>query len=187
MQEEIDFAIDAASESMDNAMKHLQRELSKVRTGKASPSIFDGLMVEYYGSDTPLNQVANVGLLDARTLTIQPWEKSMLEPIEKAIFAANLGLTPQNDGNIIRITIPMLTEERRRDLVKQVKQLGEDTKVTIRKARREANDEIKDAVKNGYSEDMGKRMEEKVQKMTDGFIAKVDEFAKKKEEDVMTV
>ena len=187
MQEDIDIAIEMAEESMGLAMKHLQRELTKVRTGKASPSIFDGLMVEYYGSDTPLNQVANVGSLDARTLTIQPWEKSMLEPIEKAIFAANMGLTPQNDGNIIRITIPMLTEERRRDLVKQVKKLGEDTKVSIRNARRDAMDEIKSGVKNGYPEDMGKRMEEKVQKITDSYITKVDEFAKKKEEDVMTV
>lgn len=187
MQEDIDFAIEEAKESMDNAMTHLQKELSKVRTGKASPSVLEGIIVDYYGSPTPLKQVANIGILDARTLTVQPWEKSMLEPIEKAIFAANLGLTPQNDGNIIRIPIPMLTEERRKNLVKQVKQLSEDSKVSIRNSRRSVMDFIKKAVKDGYPEDLGKRMEEMVQKMTDDFTKKIDEYSDKKEEDIMTI
>ena len=149
MQEEIDLYYEDAQEKMENAIAHLQRELSKVRTGKASPAMFDSLLVDYYGSPTPLKQVASVGTADARTLTIQPWEKGMLDPIERSIFQANLGVTPQNDGQIIRVVMPMLTEERRRDLVKQVKKLGEDAKVTIRNARRDMMDFLKKTVKDG--------------------------------------
>lgn len=187
MQEEIDLYYEDAQENMEKAMSHLQRELSKVRTGKASPAMFDSLLVDYYGSPTPLKQVASIGTLDARTLTIQPWEKSMLEPIERSIFQANLGVTPQNDGQIIRVVMPMLTEERRRDLVKQVKKLGEDAKITVRNARRDMMEFLKKAVKDGYSEDAGKREEEKTQKLTDAYGKKIDEVLVVKEKDIMTV
>ncbi len=187
MQEEIDLYYEDANESMEKAMAHMQRELSKVRTGKASPAMFDSLLVDYYGSPTPLKQVASIGAQDARTLTIQPWEKGMLAPIEQSIFAANLGVTPQNDGQIIRVVMPMLTEERRRDLVKQVKKLGEEAKVNIRNSRRDLMEILKKAVKDGYPEDLGKREEDKAQKLTDNFTQKVDEMLEAKEKDIMKV
>ena len=187
MQEDIDFYFDETKEAMEGAISRLSRELVKVRTGKASPSILDGLMVEYYGSPTPLKQVANVGTLDARTLSIQPWEKKMLDPIERAIFAANLGLTPQNDGNIIRIVIPMLTQDRRKSLAKQAKGLAEDAKVSIRNARQDLMKLLKQAVKDGYPEDMGKRSEAKAQELTNAFTKKADEMAAEKEKDIMTI
>lgn len=187
MQEDIDFYFDESKEAMEASLSHLQKELSKVRTGKANTNIFDSVMVDYYGTPTPIRQVANIGTLDARTINIQPWEKKMIDPIERSIFEANLGLTPQNDGENIRITIPMLTEERRRGLVKQVKALTEDAKVTIRGARRELMDLLKQAVKDGYPEDMGKKAEAKAQKLTDDFGKKAEEMADVKEKDIMTV
>lgn len=187
MEEDVILAIEMAEEGMKHSLEHLQKELVKVRTGKASTAMLDGLLVTYYGSPTPLKQVANVNTADSRTIVIQPWEKSMLGPIEKAIFEANFGITPQNDGEIVRLIIPPLTEERRRDLVKQIKQLGEDTKVGIRNVRRDAMDELKKAVKNGYPEDAGKRMESNVQDLTNTYTDKVDKMLEVKEEDIMKV
>ncbi len=187
MQEEIEFQIEESKENMEGALEHLQKELVKIRTGKASSSIFNGLMVDYYGSPTPLKQVANISNVDARTLVIQPWEKGMLENIERAIFQANMGITPQNDGEIIRITIPMLTEERRRDLVKQVKLSGEDAKVSVRNARRAAMEFVKKSVKDGFSEDAGKDFEDSIQKMTNSYGAKIDGIVDAKEKDIMTI
>jgi ribosome recycling factor len=185
--EEINLVIDMTRDAMDHAIEHLQKELSKVRTGKASPSMISDMLVEYYGSPTPLNQVANIASADARTLTIQPWEKSMLRPIENAIFEANLGVTPQNDGEIIRLSFPPLTEERRRELVKKAKSLGEDSKVGIRNARRDAMDEIKKAVKNGYPEDAGKGKEALIQDLTNKFSERVDTVLAAKEKEIMSI
>lgn len=187
MQEDVLEAIEFAKIEMDESINHLQRELVKVRTGKASPAMLGGIIVPYYGSPTPLNQVANVATADAKTLTIQPWEKNMLGPIERAIFEANLGVTPQNDGEIIRINIPPLTEERRKKLVKRVKNLGEDTKISLRNSRRKVIDSIKKFVKNGYPEDAGKKREDEVQKMTNEFGDKVNGIVKAKEDDIMTI
>ena len=189
MQEEIDVDEQLAMTQalMDDSVTHLGQELVKIRAGKASPAMLSGLFVSYYGTDTPLPQVANVTAADARSLIIQPWEKSMLAPIEKAIFEANLGVTPQNDGEIIRINIPPLTEERRRDLVKQAKAFGEDAKVSIRNVRRDAMDTIKKAVKEGYPEDAGKRAEDKVQQMTDNHIKRIEQNIDAKEKDIMTI
>lgn len=179
--------LSAAEEQMNDSIAHLERELTKIRTGKASPDILSGIFVPYYGSNTPLGQVANISTADARTLVIQPWEKSMLAPIEKAIFEANLGLTPQNDGEIVRISIPPLTQERRKELVKRAKALGEETKVSVRNVRREAMDAIKKAIKDGFPEDAGKREEDTIQKLTDGFVVKIDKVISTKEGDIMTI
>ncbi|MCB9326772.1 MAG: ribosome recycling factor [Lewinellaceae bacterium] len=175
------------TDSMKQAIKHLEQELLNVRTGKANAGLVAGIMVSYYGNPTPLNQVGNVSNQDARTLIIQPWEKKMIAPIEKAIFEANLGVTPQNDGEVIRISIPPLTEERRKDLVKQAKTLGEDAKISIRSARQKAKDAIKKSVKDGYPEDMGHDRENEVQKLTDEHNKHVDEMFAAKEIDIMTV
>ncbi|NJB87349.1 ribosome recycling factor [Lewinella marina] len=172
---------------MEEGVDHLERELVKVRTGKASPAMLHGIMVSYYGAPTPINQTANISAADSRTLTIQPFDKSNLPNIEKAIFEANLGVTPQNDGQLIRINIPPLTEERRRQLAKVVKSEGEEAKISIRNARRDAMDSIRKEVKNGYPEDAGKRMEEKVQGWTDSFIKKIEEIVENKEREVMTL
>ena len=185
--DEVNEYIEMAKEAMDDAIEHLQKELIKVRTGKASPSMLSGILVPYYGSQTPLNQVSNVGTSDAKTLVIQPWEKSMLAPIEKAIFEANLGLTPQNDGETIRINIPALTEERRKELVKRAKALGEDTKVSTRQARRDAMDIIKKAVKDGFPEDAGRRKEQEVDDMVHKYGDKIDALIAAKEKDIMTI
>ena len=187
MQDDVNNAIQLAKKEMESSIQHLQQELAKIRTGKASPAMLAGIKVPYYGNLTPLSQVANISTSDAKTLVIQPWEKSMLGPIEKAIFEANLGLTPQNDGELIRINIPPLTEERRKDLVKTAKALGEDAKVSIRNARHKGMDQIKKEVKEGYPEDAGKRMEDRVQKLTDDYTKKVDELIEAKEKDIMTV
>ena len=187
MQEDIDTYIKMTKESMEGSIDHLQRELAKVRTGKASPNMLSGLMVPYYGNPTPLNQVANVTISDARTLVIQPWEKGMVPPIEKAILEANLGFTPQNDCELIRINIPPLTEERRREMVKRAKSLGEDSKVSLRNARREAMDHIKKEVKEGYPEDAAKRKEQEVDDMTQEYVDKVDKLVAAKEKEVMTI
>ncbi|MCB0685189.1 MAG: ribosome recycling factor [Saprospiraceae bacterium] len=187
VSEEVDMAIEIAKEGMDHALEHLNNELVKIRTGKASPAMLSGLFVEYYGSPTPLNQVANVGTSDARTITIQPWEKKMLGPIEQSIFAANLGITPMNDGEIIRINIPPLTEERRKTLVKQAKHLGEEGKISIRSSRHKVMDAIKKAVKDGYPEDAGKRREDEVEKLVQDYSDRIDKIVELKEKDIMTV
>lgn len=176
-----------AEESMEKAIDHLNHELAQIRTGKASPAVLGGIMVSYYGTPTPLNQVANVATADARTITIQPWEKNMLGPIEKAIFESNMGMTPMNDGELIRISIPPLTEERRKDFVKKAKALGEEAKISIRNARRDAMEYIKKAVKDGFPEDAGKKSESDVQDTTNTYNEKVDKLILAKEKDIMTI
>jgi ribosome recycling factor len=185
--EDLDLAQDLTKESMLKAFDHLNYELTKVRTGKASAVMLNDLKVDYYGSPTPLNQVANISNSDSRTLVIQPWEKKMLSAIEKSIFEANLGVTPMNDGEVIRLNIPPLTEERRKDLVKQAKHYGEEAKVSVRNARRDLMEEIKKAIKDGFPEDEGKRRETMAQQMTDDFIEKVEKLVQSKEEDIMTI
>lgn len=187
MEEELMMIMEMTKEGMDKSIKHLLQELQKVRAGKASPDMISGVMVDYYGTPTPLKQVANVTASDSKTLSIQPWEKTMLAPIEKAIFEANIGLTPMNDGEFVRINIPPLTEERRRDLVKRVKALGEEAKISLRNVRRDGMDGVKSAVKDGYPEDQGKRKEEEVQNLTNTFSKKVEELLATKEKEVMTV
>lgn len=179
--------MEMAKLDMDAAIEHLQNELVKVRTGKASASMLGGIVVSYYGSPTPLNQVSNISASDSRTLNIQPWEKNMLGPIEKAIFEANLGITPQNNGEMVILNIPPLTEERRKELVKKSKSLAEDSKVGVRQARRDAINEIKKEVKNGYPEDAGKKKEEEVQDLTDKYTTKIDNMVKAKEADIMKI
>ncbi|MFZ4543513.1 MAG: ribosome recycling factor [Saprospiraceae bacterium] len=179
--------MDMTRDAMEHSIEHLGKELSKVRTGKASPSMISDMLVEYYGTPTPLSQVANIASADARTLTIQPWEKSMLRHIENAIFEANLGVTPQNDGEIVRLSFPPLNEERRREMVKKAKHIGEETKVGIRNHRREAMEEIKKAVKNGYPEDSGKAKEAIIQDMTNKYSEKVDALLVSKEKEIMSV
>jgi len=187
MTEEINMALDEAKEGMSDAISHLESELTKIRAGRATPALLDSVMVEYYGAPTPLNQVANVNSLDARTLSVQPWEKTLIEEIERGIINANLGLNPQNNGESILINIPVLTEERRRDLVKKVKSEGENAKVSIRNKRKDANDYIKGLEKDGLSEDMAKDAEAQIQKLTDNFSAKVDAILDAKEADIMKV
>jgi ribosome recycling factor len=176
-----------AQDSMEKAINHLEAELVKIRAGRANPNMFDGLVVDYYGSPTPINQVGNISVTDARTLVIQPWEKNMLQPIERSIIAANLGVTPQNDGTIIRIFLPPLTEERRREIVKRVHVEGEHSKVAIRNIRRDAIEHIKKLKKDGLSEDLAKDSEDEVQQMTDKFISIVDKHLAQKEKEVMSV
>src|SRR5215211_9005542 len=173
MADDLTTIIDHAEESMNKAIGHLEVELVKVRAGKANPNIVDGLVVDYYGTPTHINQVGNISVLDARTLTIQPWEKNMLQPIEKSIIAANIGINPQNDGNQIRLFLPPLTEERRKELVKKCLAEGEHSKVAIRNIRREGIEHIKKLQKNGLSEDICKDAEAEVQNLTDKFIAAV--------------
>ncbi len=185
--EEVNMILEMMLEGMNESIEHLKRELSKISTGKASPGMLRGLRVDYYGTPTPLQQVANVNVSDSRTLAIKPWEKAMLAPIERSIFEANLGFTPRNDGETIHINIPMLTEERRRDLVKRAKALGEDAKVSVRSARRDAMEELKKAVKDGFPEDMGKRKEGEVQDTTNKFGTSIDELISGKEKDIMTI
>ncbi|KIX21061.1 ribosome-recycling factor [Flavobacterium sp. 316] len=187
MTEEINFIIDSARESMEGSIAHLEKEFLNIRAGKASPQMLGGVFVEYYGSQTPLSQVANINAPDARTLTVTPWEKPMLQPIEKAIMIANLGLNPMNNGDNIIINIPALTEERRRDLVKQAKVEAEDAKIGVRNARKDANTDIKKEEKNGTSEDICKKAEEDVQKLTDTYIKKIEEHLVIKEAEIMKV
>lgn len=187
MNEEIDLEIGAAKESMEKALERLQRELTKIRAGKANPTMLDSVMVDYYGTPTPLAQVANVGTADAMTLSVKPWEKSMLDPICKAIIDANLGLNPQNNGEMVLLAVPVLTEERRKDLVKQAKAEGETAKVAVRNARRDANDGVKKMQKDGLAEDMAKDAEASIQKMTDEYVAKTDKLIDAKEVDIMKV
>lgn len=187
MEDEIQLQLDDTREKMQKAIMHLEEELLRVRAGKATTNILDGINVDYYGSMTPLNQVSNISTPDAKTIAVQPWEKSMVEPIEKAIMAANIGLTPVNNGELIRINIPPLTEERRISLVKQIKGMGENTKVSIRSTRREANEAFKQMKKDGLSEDQEKDAEVEVQKMTDHYSVKIDEVIEAKEKDIMTI
>ena len=172
---------------MENAITHLKDELKKVRAGKASPNMLSGVMVDYYGTPTALSQVASINTPDGRTLSIQPWEKKILGDIERAIFEANLGLTPMNDGEFIRIPIPPLTEERRKQLVKQTKTLAEDAKVSLRNTRHKMMDFIKKEVKDGYPEDAGKKKEDEVQSMVNSAGKQIDEIIVAKEKDIMTV
>lgn len=187
MQEEVDFVLDICKEKMEAAISHLEKELVHIRAGKASPTMLDGVLVEYYGSQAPLSQVSNVSTPDARTIAIQPWEKNLIPVIEKAIINSNLGFNPDNNGEIIRINIPVLTEERRRGLVKQAHQEGENAKVSVRGARKESNDSLKKLQKDGLSEDIEKDAEAVVQKMTDDYGKKIDALVKSKEEDIMTI
>nr|WP_298660416.1 ribosome recycling factor [uncultured Flavobacterium sp.] len=187
MTEEINFIIDSAKESMNGSIAHLEKEFLNIRAGKASPQMLGGVFVDYYGSQTPLSQVANINAADARTLTVTPWEKTMLQSIEKAIMIANLGLNPMNNGDNIIINIPALTEERRRDLVKQAKAEAEDAKIGIRNARKDANNDIKKEEKEGTSEDVCKKAEEDIQKLTDSYIKKIDDLLVGKEAEIMKV
>lgn len=185
--EEIEFILDSTKESMNGSVAHLEKEFLNIRAGKASPQMLGSVFVDYYGSQTPLSQVANVNVPDARTITIQPYEKSMLQTIEKAIMVANLGFNPMNNGDNIIISVPPLTEERRRDLVKQAKAEAEDAKISIRNARKDANTDIKKLEKEGTSEDVCKSAEDDIQKLTDSFIRKVDEHLAIKEAEIMKV
>src|SRR6476660_3665397 len=187
MTEDISQIVVAADDHMKKAITHLETELIKIRAGKATPQILDGIVVDYYGSPTPINQVGNINVMDARTLSIQPWEKNMLQPIERAIIASNIGINPQNDGNTIRLFLPPLTEERRRDLVKRSHGEGEHAKVAIRNIRRDAIESIKKAQKNGLSEDASKDAEGDVQDLTNKYIALVDKHLASKEKDIMAV
>jgi ribosome recycling factor len=175
------------SSNMKKAILHFETELTKIRAGKANPAMLDGIMVDYYGNPTPLNQAANVSVLDARTITIQPWEKSMLQPIEKGIMAANIGITPQNDGNTIRLFLPPLTEERRKELVKKCNAEGENAKISIRNIRRDSIEKIKKLQKDGLSEDESKDAETEIQQTTDEFISLVEKHLVAKEKEIMSV
>jgi ribosome recycling factor len=185
--EEINFYLDDAKESMAKAVLHTEKELSKIRAGKASPQMLMGLMVEYYGSMTPLDQVSSVNTPDARTLLIKPWEKGVLHEIEKAIINSDLGLNPQNDGETIRINVPALTEERRLDLVKQAKTETENGKISIRNIRKDTNNELKKLQKDGASEDDVKSAEDTVQDLTNQFSKTMDTLSEKKEIEIMTI
>jgi ribosome recycling factor len=187
MNEDVQLIYEMTRERMEKAIEHLDNELVRIRAGKANIHILDGILVEYYGTPTPLNQVSNISTPDAKTIMIQPWEKTMIEPIEKALMTSNVGITPANNGEVIRLAIPQLTEERRRDLVKQVKTEGENARVSIRNSRRDANDEYKQMQKDGLSEDEAKTAEDNVQKLTDEFTEKIDKIVEAKEEDIMTI
>jgi len=184
MNEEIEFIVDSSKEQMQNAIDHLNKELRSIRAGKASPSMLSNVMVDYYGSQTPLSQVANINTPDARTISIQPWEKQMLQEIEKAIMIANIGFNPMNNGENIIINVPPLTEERRRDLVKQAKAEAEHAKIGIRNARKDANNEVKTL---DVSDDLKKNTETDIQSLTNSFVKKVDDLLAVKETEIMTV
>ena len=187
MNEEVELIIEETKDRMQRAVEHLEHELAHLRAGRATPALLDGITVDYYGVHSPLSQVSNINTPDPKTILIQPWEKTMLGTIEKAIMAANIGLTPVNNGEVIRINIPPLTEERRHQLVKQVRNEGETAKISIRAARKWANDELKQLLKDGLPEDNEKDAVEKVQLMTNDFNTKVDKVMALKEKDVMTV
>ncbi len=187
MNEEVQMVYEMTKERMEKAVEHLDNELIRIRAGKANVHILDGVLVDYYGTPTPLNQVSNVSTPDAKTIMIQPWEKSMINTIEKTLMQSNVGITPSNNGEVIRLIVPQLTEERRRDLVKQVKTEGENARVSIRNARREANDEYKNMQKDGLSEDMAKTAEDNIQKLTDEFTEKIEKIVEAKDQDIMTI
>ena len=187
MAEDVSAIIATGEDHMKKAITHLETELTKIRAGKANPQMLDGIVVDYYGSPMPINQVSNISVMDARTLSIQPWEKNMLQPIERAIIAANIGINPQNDGGLIRLFMPPLTEERRKELVKKCQTEGEHSKVAIRNIRREAIEHIKRLQKNGLSEDAAKDAETNVQQVTDRFITAVEKHLATKEKEIMSV
>ncbi|HWC54275.1 MAG TPA: ribosome recycling factor [Chitinophagaceae bacterium] len=187
MSEDISSITFSTEDNMKKAISHLETELTKIRAGKANPQMIDGIMVDYYGSQMPISQVANVSVMDARTLSIQPWEKNMLQPIEKAILAANIGITPQNDGNLIRLFLPPLTEERRKDLVKRCHNEAEHSRVAIRNIRRDAIEQVKKLEKNGLSKDVAKDAENSVQQITDKYIAAIETHLAAKEKEIMSV
>jgi len=187
MTEDLSMIIDDAKVSMKKAIDHLEAELVKIRAGKANPVMLDGIMADYYGAATPINQVANITAMDARTLSVQPWEKNMLQPIERAIIAANIGINPQNDGNIIRLYLPPLTEERRKELVKRCNGEGEHAKIAIRNIRREAIEHIKKLQKDGLSEDAAKDAEDEMQEITNNYISLVEKHLSLKDKEIMSV
>ena len=187
MTEDLNLILEDAKDSMQKGIQHLEAELVKIRAGKASPSMLEGLTVEYYGAPTPISQVANITVLDARTISIQPWEKNMVQAIERSIMAANIGVTPQNDGVEIRLFMPPLTEERRRELVKKASGEGEQSKVAIRNIRRDAIEQVKKLQKDGLSEDAAKDAEKEIQDVTDKFILLVDKHLAAKEKEMMSV
>ena len=185
--EDVSSTLSFAEDSMKKAISHLEAELVKIRAGKANPTMLDGITVDYYGSPMPISQVGNITVMDARTLSIQPWEKNMLQPIERAIINSNIGINPQNDGNIIRLFLPPLTEERRRELVKRCQGEGEHSRVAVRNIRRDAIESIKKAQKHGLSEDAAKDAEEDIQNLTNRYIALVDKHLQSKEKEIMAV
>lgn len=187
MQEEVELCLEEAEDGMKGAINHLEKEFLKIRAGKASPSMLEGVIVDYYGSPTPIEQTANINTPDPRQIIVQPWDKSILPLIDKAIQAANLGFNPSNEGEVLRIIVPAVTEERRRDLVKQAKTEVEKCKVSIRNARRSANDFTKSLEKDGLPEDESKRVQDKVQSLHDVYIDKADKLISAKEEDIMKV
>lgn len=187
MNEDSQMILQETEEQMQNAIKHLEREFQKIHAGKASPQMLEGVKVDYYGVMTPIEQTANINTPDPRQILVHPWDKSMIPVLEKAILAANLGFTPKNEGEILRISVPPLTEERRRDLVKKAKAEAEDTKISIRNTRRSGNDMAKDLEKEGTPEDEVKRLQDKIQELTDKYIKEVDELFEKKDKDIMTV
>lgn len=187
LSEQMQLIMDDTDSHMKKAIQHLETELVKIRAGRANPNMLDGLVVDYYGSPTPISQVGNINATDARTLTIQPWEKNLLQPIERSIIAANLGVTPQNDGNVIRLFLPPLTEERRKELVKRVNAEGELSKIAIRNLRRDAIEHIKKLQKDGLSEDAAKDTEKDVQVLTDKYIAQIDKHLELKDKEIMSV
>lgn len=187
MTDDLSFIQEEGKEFMTKAINHLEAELVKIRAGKANPTMLDGIVVDYYGNPTPINQVGNISAMDARTISIQPWEKNMLQPIERAIIAANIGINPQNDGNIIRLFLPPLTEERRREMVKRSNAEGEQAKVAVRSIRRDAIEQIKKLQKDGLSEDQAKDAEAEIQEMTDKYISLVEKHLAAKEKEIMSV
>jgi ribosome recycling factor len=187
MDEEVQLYLDEAKEQMEKAVAHLQHEMMKMRAGKANPQILEDIHVEYYGASTPLSQVANINSPDAKSLVIQPWEKKLIDAIEKAILAANIGITPMNNGEIVRLNFPALTEERRKLLVKQVKHESENAKVSVRNSRRDVIEEIKRMQKTGLAEDAAKVAEERADKLTESFYRKIEEVIALKEKEIMTI
>ncbi len=185
--EDITKTMNDAKAGMEKALEHLTHELAKLRTGKASTNLLQDIMVEYYGSPTALGQVANIQVSDARTILVQPWERNMLAPIERSIINSNIGITPANDGEVIRLSIPPLTEERRKELVKKAKHAGEESKVGVRTARHKGLEHIKKAVKDGLPEDMGKRKETELQDMVNKYVEQVEKIVAAKEKEIMTV
>lgn len=179
--------VNHTKEKMDDTIVHLKNELLKVRTGKANPGMIEGVMVNYFGVPTPINQLANISVADARTLAIQPWDKKILNDVERAIIESNLGYNPMNDGDFIRIPVPPLTEERRKDLVRQAKALGEDGKVSVRNVRKDAMNAVKQEIKDGYPEDAGKRLESKIEDLVKSFYDKIDDYINAKEKDILTI
>lgn len=187
MIEECQLIYDDTNELMEKAVRHLEKEFQKIRAGKASPDMLEGIMIDYYGAMTPIQQTANITAPDPRQIIVQPWDKSVISTIEKAIQAANLGFNPKNEGEVLRIIVPPITEERRKTLVKQARNEAENTKVSIRNIRRSANDEAKKLEKEGVSEDDIKKLQDEIQKLTDDYVKKIDELTDKKEKDIMTI